>query len=504
MKIIKKITAIICATVLATLTACAGGVSPDVGSTTASHVTIPDLEEISGTITVSAFESMTHARFLEEAAKAFEERYPGTTVNIELVQAMPEVRTTDMGDGRTVGIMEMEDDTGSRNDYIQAINTELMSGRGPDILAMDILPLATYIERGVLADLKPFMEQDPSFNMNDLRGNILEASMYGNGLYMMPMDFMFNVYAYDSYLIPGVSDRLPGTRVSAEDLFDIGREVFGEVNSRLDIHAYMFNLNGGNQRPSMFQTLLFEENFNEFVDMPSRTADFTGGSFAALLNRIQQYTDSGYLRTGMDFTQITQMSPEEINDMLERMQTERFFFKTKSALSLTSSFYQSADGMRLMRGIGLGNEEDDKIAGIQSNRRGETPFQYTQAYAINANSDNKATAWAFIRFLTSEEMQTSMNLMGLPINNNAFADRLERNLLMHMGVQSLDAEGQRILAEYIATVSEFADAVNTLFIQSETIRNTINTEMEHFFDGTRSAEDVAGIIQNRVGLYLNE
>lgn len=50
-------------------------------------------------------------------------------------------------------------------------------------------------------------------------------------------------------------------------------------------------------------------------------------------------------------------------------------------------------------------EDDDQIAGIQADNNGNVPFSFQQAYGINANSDNKATAWAFLKFLLSDEMQ---------------------------------------------------------------------------------------------------
>ena len=39
---------------------------------------------------------------------------------------------------------------GDVSDYINMINTELMSGCGPDILAMDILPFYEYARNGPL------------------------------------------------------------------------------------------------------------------------------------------------------------------------------------------------------------------------------------------------------------------------------------------------------------------------------------------------------------------
>lgn len=46
-----------------------------------------------------------------------------------------------------------EDSAATAEDVIRALNTELLAGRGPDLLVLDGLPVDSYIEKGVLADL---------------------------------------------------------------------------------------------------------------------------------------------------------------------------------------------------------------------------------------------------------------------------------------------------------------------------------------------------------------
>ena len=46
-----------------------------------------------------------------------------------------------------------QDAAGTEQDYIKALNTELLAGTGPDVLVLDGLPIASYIQKGVLAEL---------------------------------------------------------------------------------------------------------------------------------------------------------------------------------------------------------------------------------------------------------------------------------------------------------------------------------------------------------------
>lgn len=46
------------------------------------------------------------------------------------------------------------------SDAVRSLNTELLAGKGPDVLVLDYLPVSSYQERGVLADLSSVLDMD--------------------------------------------------------------------------------------------------------------------------------------------------------------------------------------------------------------------------------------------------------------------------------------------------------------------------------------------------------
>jgi len=68
----------------------------------------------------------------------------------------------------------------------------------------------------------------------------------------------------------------------------------------------------------------------------------------------------------------------------------------------------------------------------------------------------------------------------------------------------LSAEQQKVLDEYIKAIDKYSNMLNTFYIKDPTVTSIINTEIKSFFNGTRTAEEAARIIQNRTGLYLSE
>jgi len=173
-------------------------------------------EKIGGEITVSCFESALYKNYLEEAAKAFEKKYPGTKVNIETFSLMPEVKTSATEDGRKASVITIgNDDDMSKIDYINKINTELMSGGGADLLAMDVLPYYKYAEKGQLEDLKKYMEEDQEFIPSNYLQNIVDAVQYKGRQYLFPISYSFQYLSYDTTLL----DKKAQDQLAQKDTF---------------------------------------------------------------------------------------------------------------------------------------------------------------------------------------------------------------------------------------------------------------------------------------------
>lgn len=495
-----------------TLSACggSGGASPAAGADGSSGESAPAEEnastlsltgEIGGEITVSTYDTMQYKAFLEDAARLFEEQYPGTTVNVETFSAMPEVKTSDQGDKKMVAVT-MEDDPQGRQDYINKVNTSLMSGEGADVLAMDVLPVHKYVDGGQLENLAAYMEADPEFNRADYRENILDAARYKDGTWFMPMDYTFQYYAYDSTLLTGEAADRFGTdsAFTAEELVSLAEPAFDGGAKLFNAPDYMKGSGG------MWDSLL-QENYGTFVDVENKTAHFDDGAFEALLESVKQYSEQGYITKGVT----GQADTGTIMRMAGEAPTERFFFKLKNVFSLINQFTRNS-GVRMnlmMAGGAVGIEEDDEIAGIAAGANGSVPFTYEQAYGINANSGNKETAWAFIKFLLSEEMQLNTNLSptALPILNSAREKKAKTVLggaFMDRQGQSLDAAQLEALAEYNEAVERLSDQINAYVFEDTVVNDVIAAEVAYYFDGSKTAAEVAGVLQSKVDLYLNE
>ena len=451
---------------------------------------------LTGALTVSCYESMTYRAFLEESARLFEQAYPGTKVNVEALGAVPETRTAETSN-TVISTVTAQNDPVARSDYITRVNTSLMSGEGADVYAMDILPVHKYAESRQFENLDAYIKSDTTFNTADYRKNIIDASYYNGALYFMPMDYTFKLYAYDSTLVPEAAAFGPDSVFSTAQLIELAKSYYDGSTKLLSTYA---NLNGIVRR-------LWDENYQTIVDIPNKRANFTDGTFASIFNNMQAWVATGYLpqsaASGAGHEDLLRMGDQA---------SDRYVFKVKDSFALILMFTRGASSNRIMvwgsdsaRGI----EDNDELAGIQANENGLVPYTYSQAYGINADSKNKALAWAFIKFLMSEERQLSgaNTPSALPINNAARAKKAELLLsgaLMGRGSIALNDAQLAALANYRATVESLSDKINVYVLHDTIIDDMLRPEATYYIEGSRTLDEVALALQNKVDLYLNE
>lgn len=578
-----------------------------------------DGADLSGEITVSSYRAMPHRQFLETAAAMFEDKHPGVKIHVDIFSAMPEVRTMESPDGRRMTMMLADDqDDSLRPDYISRITTEMMSGGGPDLMAVDVLPYYKYALGGHIENLSGYMDADPGFNTADYRGNVLDAMKINGSLYIMPLDYRFTLAAYDpSMFTQPARDSLSGKdRITYEEMAAAAGLGFEPEDD-----ARIFPMMGGE---GMANAMLHAD-YTRYIDVPNQRAAFDDGNFAALLQLAKEYEDRGYVLPGNIAAQARSgnmpISPGSIPPSAFKTVNNQMF------MVYLTNYYNPTRGAGMRQRIMMNGSmlnEDDELVGPITNSNGDMPFEFSQAYAINSNSNHKALAWEFLKFLASEEVQASgaAFFSGIPLNNGAAYAKAKleaagmgqramtvmagdsaaqasgrgNQTMQGEGAQAraadgeADAEGQmtmrvrgedgevtqrqvseeemaelmaeregqqpqrvvegedqpqqrvvegedqpqqrmaggaqpgmmqingdidlenlvltpeqeKVLEEYLKMVEKYSSMLNTFHIQDSNVTAIVDAEMKNFFNGSKSAEEAARIIQNRAGLYLSE
>lgn len=86
-------------------------------------------------------------------------------------------------------------------DAIKNLNTEIIAGKGPDVILLDGLPLSSYIEKGLLQDLTALAE-----SLEDCFGNMLHSFQKDEKVYALPVKVQIPLMLGDKETLAGVTD----------------------------------------------------------------------------------------------------------------------------------------------------------------------------------------------------------------------------------------------------------------------------------------------------------
>lgn len=97
-------------------------------------------------------------------------------------------------------------------DALSVLNTDILAGKGPDVLILDGMPADSYIEKGVLADISDVVGE--ASQKDGIFGNIIESSKKDGKVYAMPARILLPVVLGDEKTrstggsLPALADRV--------------------------------------------------------------------------------------------------------------------------------------------------------------------------------------------------------------------------------------------------------------------------------------------------------
>lgn len=453
------------------LAACSGGKgNNEAGRTPApsgSNVGTPDGK------TVVTMAVLTKDRFLAEAEQKFENKFP--EIDIQINEMVP----ADTSSGDKV-IKRMGADTGPKPEdvekYVSSVNAALMSGNASDIISVENLPVDKYVGKGLLADWNEEAGKDSSFNKPDYYGNIFDGVSKGDGWYGVPTSFSLDVMLGDVSLLgqSGLDDK-----TWTWDQF-VGLLAKTKTDDKYGIAMIT---------PELLLKYVAESVYAQLVKKDGNSVSFDAQAFQAYMEKIKQLYDGGLATAEM-------MGPENTTFRLLNMD---------SPISALLMPQMDGKSQTMLRPPGTGQDE-----GI--------PFKSSQVLGLNDKSKVKDSAWSFVKFLLSEEMQSSRAMMNFPVNKAALINGLAAAKQMveggggkggkSAGITLRGKDGQEIKPnvseEDINRVSALMPSVGKYVNQDSKVLSMITEESAAFFTGSKSADAVAKSVANRISTYLNE
>lgn len=360
-------------------------------------------------------------------------------------------------------VVAMKEEERDSSQYIKALNTELIAGKGADVLVLDSLPVDSYIEKGVLKDIKEIGKEE------EVLPNILKAYQVGEAVYQIP------------------------TKISVPII--IGKkEVVESANSLANLATYQRN----HSDKSLVKDSFYRSMAKEFLKM--EVSSFIREDNTVDMALFKTYlTDISYLKEKGCFTTMDE-GMEESADF--GIYSNPYFFMKKKA-NATWQLIESMDNLFVLQT--LNKEQMYEFGSI------EDSFLARGCIGINQATKKEALAKEFVSFILSDKVQAEEVYDGLPVSEPVLRTLVETDKDLTYGVsyQLEDGSSGDLDGEYPnqETRESFAKLIKTLshpITKENELVNLIMEEIDPYLKSGKGLEQILSSVESKVNTYLAE
>lgn len=360
------------------------------------------------------------------------------------------------------------------SDPQKALAEDILTGKEIDIVDLSGMDYESLIEKGMLADIYEFIDEDPNMDISDFDEDILQA------------------YERDGKLYEIVPAYYIGTMITN------GQKVNGYGGWNYDTMCQLAGVQP--DRCSDYELFMYSmmSNMEQVYDKENNSCAFDGEWFSDLLTnsaRLPSYNDA------------------VAYSVLEQVEVRGF---ADCSLSLNDICFLSA--------YNENQNNEIEISGLPGMEGGFHYIQPAQIFAITSTSDKQDVAWEVCRELLTREYQ-----LRLCPGSGAFATRTDAMDELYEMITATTAYNHDVLGyiepyssniafgtpmenltwgpaeeEYIDIIEECKENCRVQTYEEMIITNMVWEETEPYFAGNGSVQDTIDKIQNRVSIYLWE
>ncbi len=353
---------------------------------------------------------------------------------------------------------------------------EMAAGQVPDIIDLGgSLPLYQMVKKGYLEDLWPYIENDPELGREGVLENPLKLSEVDGGLYMLFGRVEISTIVSSPEL---VGDRTGWTLQELRDAFAAmpeGSTIMSFNTSREEIAGFLMRYSA-----------------EAYVDREAGTCSFDDPSFRSLMEFVQMLPSVEEVEEeigGIDFIDV-------MRDARSRQQKG---LQLLEEIDLTFRELQIQDMLWGGRCALIGYPTEDGSGGSTFRPRGPQ-------LGISATCGNKEAAWEFVRTVMTNPVSS---LTDIPLKRDQY--EMKRNAAMTVKAP-LDADpvtheeitAPPLTEERVREFEEFFNSIDKICIWDISLMNLIHEICDPYFAGAKDLDETIRLLQNRVGLYLNE
>jgi len=416
-------------------------------------------------------------RFLEVAISKFQKEHPDIKVEIK------DYKAAYMSSGG-----ELAEDENTRaqkaiEDYQKVNSTELMAGKGADIIEIGELPYKKFADKNVLANLSEMIKNDSSFDINKYHQGLLNACKYKDNLYIMPINFGFTTFGVNKNIIDKEGLNIDSTKWTWKEFLSKAQKITKDKN--------------GDGKPDQYALLkmtteeifdyIFACEYPNFIDFDKKTANFDSPQFIEILNFSKDFLAKKVCSPTLDIAELYKMTDP-------------------GTIGFMPQYFPDYLNITLAQAINNGEVVFLDMP-TYSGKRAPKPFYIGLAFSINNNSEMKAEAWKFMKFLLSDEIQSNVDMYQFAVNLDSLKEQAKRGLTQNYMYKSYKDQGRNVkplTQADIDLVDKMMGELKTIKYSESKADKIVADGAKEFFSGKKTAEEAAKQIQNKMNIYLGE
>lgn len=372
------------------------------------------------------------------------------------------------------------------SDALRTLSTELLAGKGPDVLVLDGMPIDSYIEKGVLLDLAEML--DVKLASGELLANAGGALKRQDGkAYSIPARFSAPVLVADDEVADAMTD----------------------LTTFADTHVKL-NKEAGDKTKSQYQSPVMAADagllMNFFYPISAPAWQNADGSvkepeFRQFLTDIKKLYDLG------------DHSEEAANGSNIDLNFDNFG-GFSWAFDLIPADFGNLNALADIATPDAAIAKKGKGKLKMFSAQTENAFLPGTLLGVNANSPHQADALGFLELVLSQEVQKNDFGDGMPVNAAAFEEQLKSPYSsmddgMQIGMGSTDGEYYQLQViwptdAFMRTIADQIKALDTPCIPNQVVREMLITETQDYFTGAKTLDDTVKAFTQKLNLYLSE
>ncbi|MCR5215047.1 MAG: extracellular solute-binding protein [Eubacterium sp.] len=372
-------------------------------------------------------------------------------------------------------------------DPLAKMSADIAAGNLPDIYDLSMgsvggMSVEQCIAKGMFEDLTPYMESDSEISEDVILPNVLNALKVDGKLYRTASSFtVMSLMARKSE----VGEEPGWTFSEMKDYVDSKGEdvrLFETTNKSENLDYFIY---GG---------------LGDFVDWSNGTCSFDSPEFKDLLQICNRGTNDE-----------TDYSDYEENSVPNLVRNKQLLFIQGGINPEDYKMYKAL------------YEDDICYKGYPNKNKKGSFINTNGGLAISSKTEYKDEAWQFVRTLFTEEYQSKnyVDYYSIPTRKDVYEEYIkliqntEENAKDKYGNDMYPINGTFSWYDLEITLEPFNDSetedfrkliesADELWVYDTGIAEIIREEALSYFQGDKSVDEVASIIQNRVNTYINE